>query len=164
MTQNGDKKNESSSVGMCALRLDPPKNFDFEPKNWPMWNENFERFRSASGLSAQPQQQLIDTLIYVMGFKANSIAKSFTYEAGKTSSDKYDDVKGKFDSHFLPHKNVIHERYLFCTRSQKQNESAEEFITSLYKLAETCEFKSMTGATIKDEMIRDRIVVGVADG
>lgn len=33
---------------MCALRLDPPKKFVFEPKNWPMWN--FERFRSASGL------------------------------------------------------------------------------------------------------------------
>lgn len=72
-----------------------------------------------------------------MGFKANSIAKFFTY----------------------------HECYVFYTRSQKPGESAEEFIiiTALYKLAETCDFECMTESTIKDEMIRDRIVMGVAD-
>ncbi len=148
---------------MCALRLDPPKAFSFEPKDWPAWAENFERFRSASGLAKQPEEQQIDALIYIMGFKANSIAKSFSY-ATDEDSKKYNTIKSKFSAHFLPHKNVIHERYLFYTRNQKPEESAEEFITALYKLAETCDFASMKEETIQDEMIRDRIVVGVLDG
>ena len=34
----------------------------------------------------------------------------------------------------------------------------EQFITSLYSLAELCEF-----GALKDELIRDRIVVGIRD-
>lgn len=83
-----------------------------------------------------------------MGFKANSIAKSFTY-APSEDKTKYSTIKGKFDAHCMPHKNVIHERYLFYTCSQKPNKTAEEFITMLYKLAETCDFESMNPATIK---------------
>lgn len=59
---------------------------------------------------------------------------------------------------------MIHESYLFYTRAQKSGKSAEEFITALHKLAETCDFELMTEATIKDEMIQDRIVVGVGNG
>lgn len=43
MTIEVKTKNKSAEKStMCALRLDPPKNFDFKPKNWPMWIENFE--------------------------------------------------------------------------------------------------------------------------
>jgi len=45
------------------------------------------------------------------------------------------------------------ERAKFNLRSQKDNESVENFITDLYCLAEYCEF-----GTLKDDLIRDRIV------
>ncbi|UYV61897.1 hypothetical protein LAZ67_1007006 [Cordylochernes scorpioides] len=41
---------------------------------------------------------------------------------------------------------------------QEEGEPIDKFITSLYNLAESCEY-----ATLHDEMIRDRIVVGVRD-
>ncbi|UYV63189.1 hypothetical protein LAZ67_2003384 [Cordylochernes scorpioides] len=41
---------------------------------------------------------------------------------------------------------------------QEEGEPIDEFITSLYSLAESCEY-----ATLHDEMIRNRIVVGVRD-
>ena len=46
----------------------------------------------------------------------------------------------------------------FNLRSQKENEPVDNFITDLYCLAEYCEF-----GTLKDDPIRNRIVVGLKD-
>ena len=41
---------------------------------------------------------------------------------------------------------------------QRQSEATDSFIQDLYKIAEGCNY-----GTLKEELIRDRIVVGVAD-
>lgn len=53
---------------------------------------------------------------------------------------------------------MIFERAKFNRRCQGNTESAEQFITSLYNLAEDCAY-----GDLKDEMIWDRIVVGIRD-
>ncbi|UYV67708.1 hypothetical protein LAZ67_5001667 [Cordylochernes scorpioides] len=58
--------------------------------------------------------------------------------------------------YFIGKRNVIYERAKFNRRSQGETEPVEEFITNLYVLAETCSYGSL-----KEEMIRDRLVVGV---
>ncbi|KAL7874745.1 hypothetical protein SRHO_G00057150 [Serrasalmus rhombeus] len=56
-------------------------------------------------------------------------------------------------------------RFRIATKLDKEDqdvqsgESVEAFIRNLYELAEHCEF----GAS-KDEQIRDRLVIGIADG
>lgn len=67
-------------------------------------------------------------------------------------------VKGKFEAHFVVKRNVIFERAIFNLRSQQDGESVDNFITDLYCLAEYCEF-----GTLRDDLIRDRIVVGIKD-
>ena len=59
---------------------------------------------------------------------------------------------------FKIRKNFIFERTHFNSRSQREGESVEQFIISLYSLAEHCECGEM-----KDKMIRDRNVVGIHD-
>ena len=49
-------------------------------------------------------------------------------------------------------------RARFNHHSQGQNESIEQFITRLYQLSETSEY-----GDLKEEMIRDRYVVGIRD-
>ena len=71
---------------------------------------------------------------------------------------EYSKVITQFDTFFKVRKNVIFERARFNSHSQREGESMEQFITSLYSLAEHCEYGEM-----KDEMIRDRIVVGIRD-
>ena len=73
-------------------------------------------------------------------------------------SKKYEVVKDKFDSHFVKRRNVIFERAKFNSRKQEPGESVDTFITALYTLAEHCNY-----GTLHDEMIRDRIVVGIRD-
>lgn len=59
---------------------------------------------------------------------------------------------------FIVKKNVVYERALFNSRSQREGEAAADFITALYALVETCDYGSL-----KDELLRDRIVFGVRD-
>ena len=90
-----------------------------------------------------------------MGCESEDIFTSFTFDDG-ADQNNYDRVKEKFDHHFIAKKNVIHERAKFNQRVQGQDEPVENFITDLYRLAEFCEYTSL-----KDEMIRDRLVVGL---
>ncbi len=71
---------------------------------------------------------------------------------------KYKDVIAKFDAFFRVRNNVTFERARFNQRCQGLDESAEQFITGLYSLSENC-----TYGDLRDEMIRDRIVVGIRD-
>ena len=69
---------------------------------------------------------------------------------------KYDGVLKTFDTFFGVRKNVIFERARFNRYSQLPEEPAEHFIAALYSLTDSCEY-----GTLRDEMIRDRIVVGI---
>jgi len=64
----------------------------------------------------------------------------------------------KFDALFKVHQNVIFKCGKFNKHVQLAGESAEQFITALYHLAETCNYQDM-----KAEMICDRLVVGIRD-
>ena len=85
-----------------------------------------------------------------MGMQAEHIFKSFTFGDGE-DAESYDDVMGKFESYFIPKRNIIHERAVFHTRVQAQGESVETFIRSLHELAEHCSFDK------KSEEIRDNV-------
>jgi hypothetical protein len=65
-------------------------------------------------------------------------------------------LKAKFRELCNPLTNVIIERHRFNTRVQEASEPVQNFITALKILADTCEY-----GTIKDSLIRDRIVCGV---
>ena len=67
-------------------------------------------------------------------------------------------VLSKFESFYLPKTNITCERYGFFTKSQEPGESIDHYVTALRKLAQTCDF-----GDIRDSLIRDRIVFGVAD-
>ena len=91
-----------------------------------------------------------------MGDQADDILLSF--QLSEEDKKKYDVVLGKFQGHFVKRRNVIYERMKFNQRIQQEGESVESFITDLYALSETCNYGELT-----NEMIRDRIVVGIRD-
>ena len=96
----------------------------------------------------------VSTLIYAMGDQADDILHSFALSEENRKS--YQMVKSKFDDHFVKRQNVIFERAKFNRRIQEGGESVDTFITALYSLAEHCGYSEL-----HDEMIRDRIVVGI---
>ncbi|UYV85066.1 hypothetical protein LAZ67_X004444 [Cordylochernes scorpioides] len=134
-----------------------PEPFNFSnPGDWPKWIRRFERFRQASGLINNPENEQVNMLVYCMGDNADDILLS--YKIAGDQLEKYDKVIKCFESHSIPRRNIIYERTRFNQRCQQEGERVNYFITALHSLAEHCNF-----GVLYDELIRDRIVVGVRD-
>ena len=148
---------EKSEHMAATYQVSPPEQFHFgHPEEWLKWIRRFERFRKASGLEEKAEEAQVNTLIYTMGDDADDIVRSF--RLSEEDSTKYSVVRAKFDAHFVKRRNVIYERAKFNLRRQEEGEPVDSFITALYGLAEHCGY-----GDLHDEMIRDRIVVGIRD-
>ena len=143
---------------MAQIRLATPAPFDFRnPSDWQRWKRHFQQFREASGLQGESQSKQVNTLLYCMGEEAGAVLAS----TNATEDDRktYATVLAKFDTFFQVRKNMIYERARFNRRNQQSGETAEEYIMALYELVESCDY----GDDIKEEMIRDRLIVGIRD-
>ena len=54
--------------------------------------------------------------------------------------------------------NVIHERAKFHRRVQQSEDNVKSYIRGLFEIADLCDFE-----TLKDEQVRDQLVVGISD-
>lgn len=137
--------------------ISPPEAFDFSDfASWPTWIRRFERFRIAAGLDQKSKEYQVNSLIYTMGDRADDVLN--TLALSEADKKEYDKVRDAFEKHFICKHNVIYERAKFNKRCQEPGESAEAFITAVHKLAEHCQY-----GILKEEMIRDRLVVGIKD-
>ena len=142
---------------MATFQVNPPEQFSFnKPDEWLKWSRRFERFRQTSGLVEKEGVIQINTLIYSMGSEADEILNSFVMTEDKKKD--YGIILNRFNDYFVVRRNTIFERAKFNQRRQGENEPVDSFITSLYTLAEYCEY-----GILHDEMIRGRTVVGLRD-
>lgn len=144
-------------------KFGPPEPFDFsQPAEWLTRRQRFSRFRVASKLDKESGEVQVNSLLYSMERDAEPIYGSFVFSAATEAMPypeyEFNLVMQKFNQHFVPKRNVIQDRACFHKRSQRDGETVEAFVRSLYELAQHCEF----GAG-KDEQIRDRIVIGIID-
>ena len=106
--------------------------------------------------ASRGNKEKIDILCYVMGEQSEEILSQIM--PALNAETTYEAVKAKFNGYFAPKKNVVFERYRFNSRVQQTDESVDSFVTALYTLAETCEF-----GELKEDLIRDRVVIGIRD-
>lgn len=131
-----------------------PESFNFaDPSSWPKWRKRFERYMSIAGHVNKPDEEKNNLLLYLMGEESENILLQFD-----PKPETYVETLDCFEKHFIPRRNIIFERFKFNSCIQKPEEPVEKFITRLHKLAENCDF-----GALKDELIRDRIVVGMLD-
>ncbi|UYV63212.1 hypothetical protein LAZ67_2003458 [Cordylochernes scorpioides] len=137
------------------MQIAAPEGFNFgKPNEWPIWLKRFQRYRIASGLSEKSENEQVNALVYIMGDKAEEIL--ILFNLSEAQNNDYKLVVSKLQNYFIGKRNLIYERAKFNRRSQGESEPVEEFITNLYVLAENCNY-----GILKEEMIRDRLVVGV---
>ena len=141
---------------MAQYQVKPPDPFSFKAEEWTKWIKRFDRFRIASGMDAQDEENQVNALIYTMGEQAEDIVVSLHLNAEEAGD--YGTVKNKLDAHFVTRRNIIFERAKFNQRQQEVGESADSFHTALHCLAEYCGY-----GALHDEMVRDRLVVGLRD-
>lgn len=127
---------------------------------WERFKNQFEVFRLAKSINNKAQDVQVANLLMKMGVESIPVYNQFTWfkngEDGELDDKTYVNVLAKFDTYFRPVKNVIFERLRFNQIIQLQGQSIQDFITALQTQADNCEY-----TTMRDEMVRDRIVVGV---
>ena len=134
-------------------RIDPPGNFDFsDPGKWTRWKARWLRYREASRINEHPDKEQINTLVYSLGEQAEDIILS-----RGIPEDTHDRVLAAFDNYFGVRTNIIVERAEF-NKLVQNGDGMDIYINKLYRQAEYCQY-----GALREELIRDRIVVGVDD-
>jgi hypothetical protein len=140
-----------------AAHISMPQPFNFqEPESWTRWHQRYTRYASASGLDEKAETVQVNTLLYCMGEASEDILS--TFDLSEANKKKIKIVTDKFKDYFIKRKNFVYERAKFNRRIQEEGESVDSFITTLYSLAENCNY-----GALREELIRDRIVIGIRD-
>ena len=74
----------------------------------------------------------VSALIYTMGREAEHVFKSFTLAEGDDA--KIDVTLAKFHEHFVPKRNIIHERARFHQWNQNQRDTVKSYEAYTNKL------------------------------
>ncbi len=126
---------------MSQFQVPLPEKFSFKSEDRLKWIKHFERFRIASGLETQANENQVNALIYTMGEEAEDMLTSF--HLSTTEAAEYETVKDRLDAHFIAWS--IFERIKFNQWQQEMGESVECYITALHCLAENCGYGTLSG-------------------
>ena len=96
-------------------------------------------------------------LLYSLGEDVDDVLTSMNIS--EDGGKNFAEVLAKFEAFFKVRQNIIFERAKFNKRTQLDGESAKQYITTLYHLAEMCNYPQ----DLKSDMIQDRLVVGIRD-
>ena len=113
----------------------------------------------ATELDTKSEGVQVATLLTVIGEEARDVYSTFTDWANEGDENKIAPVLQKFAEYCQPRKNIPFERYRFNRRTQEAGESYDQYKTALRKLAEGCDFDTIT----PDEMLRNRLIFGIRD-
>lgn len=125
--------------------------------NWELFRAEFEDYALVTGLAEKPGEVQAATLRSVMGSECRHV---YRHNLNLTAEQQRDitTILEALEAYFKPARNVIYERYVFGCCKQEEGESIDNFVTRLREKAATCDY-----AGLKDEMIRDKIVLGITN-
>ena len=146
-----------------GFNLPPPAPLAIHDQNaaekWKKFRLAWTSYALAAELGKKSEAVQVATLLTVIGEEARDVYSTFTDWADEADATKIAPVLQKFAEYCQPRKNVPFERYRFNRRTQEAGESYDQYKTALRKLAESCDFDTIT----PDEMLRDRLVFGIRD-
>lgn len=139
--------------------LSPPSALSFDgniAENWKRWKQRFELYLLAAGLDTKPENRQVAVLLHTIGEEA--LEKFNTFGLSEEGSKKLPEVMESFERYCTPKANESVDRHIFFTKSQQTSESFDLCLTDLKKLSIPCGF-----GTLRDGLIKDRIISGLAD-
>ena len=127
-------------------------------EKWKKFKRAWDSYSLATELNEKSEAIQVATLLTVIGEEAREVFSTFAWTTADDSA-KIMPVLKKFEEYCQPCKNVPFERYRFNRRVQEPGETYDQYRTALLKIAEGCEFQTIT----PDEILRDRLVFGIRD-
>ena len=134
--------------------------------NFRKFKQRYENYMLATGANTKSNGMQVAILLHVIGEEALEVYNTLTIQRRTTVVDDVEteldinteDILKAMENYCNPRKNTVFERYKFYNMKQVPGVKIDEYITSLKVQAKLCEFKDQL-----DDMIRDRIVCGIAD-
>ena len=136
-----------------------PKQLDMDgniANNWKKFKRSWNNYEKASCLNTKPSDLRAATFLTCIGSEAMDVFDGFDF-ANDAEKEDITTIMDKFESFCVGKTNVTYERYLFHSCSQNDM-TFDNFLTSIRKLAKTCNY-----GTLKNELITDRLVLGIND-
>ena len=91
--------------------------------------------------------------------EARDVYSTFSDWAEAGDDKKIQPVLKKLGEYCEPRRNISFERYRFNHRVQEQGETYDQYRTALRKIAEGCDFVTIT----PEEILRDHLLFGIRD-
>ena len=129
--------------------------FDSTQEEWTEYVERLDSYFIANDLTDPAKKRAI--LVNAVGPKTYRLIKTLCLP-DKPQDYSFGGIVERVKTHFHPKPSPIIKRYEFNERKQKPGESIAEFLAAIRKIADDCEY-----GTVLDDMLRDRLVFGVAD-
>lgn len=128
--------------------------FDFNTETWTSYQERLEQYFIVNGIN---DEKKVAGLLTLLGEKSYGLLRSLTSPL-KPSEKTYDELCALLKEHLSPKPLLIAERFRFHKRNQATGESINDYVATLRKLSEHCDF----GTNLTDTL-RDRFVCGLRD-
>ena len=125
--------------------------------NWKAFKRIWENYEIATGLVNKEPGLRCATFLTCLDPDGLHVVDGLKFDQENDSKD-ITKVITAMDTYCIGQTNVIYERYAFNRREQEPSESIDPYVAALCILAKTCNF-----GDLRDELIRDRIVVGIRD-
>ncbi|XP_018908512.2 uncharacterized protein [Bemisia tabaci] len=119
-------------------------------ERWEVWKAKFEIFMCATTCDGESDARRNCLLLQFLGDDAYSIYASFNKKYNKLTHKQLIEL---FDAHFKPEKNVEMALYKLINRKQKEDETLDEFVTSLKNLSLACNLDNQRDKIVKAIMI-----------
>jgi len=145
-------------IAMASV-LPPPEKMDLKGDlrgNWQFFKTTWVNYAAALELAKKAKEVQVGTLLSVMGKDCLQVFMNLPME----DEDRKDPAKilDKLSVYFEGKQYIIYERYLFNSISQEKSETFDQFVNRLRDQGKDCAYEGL-----QDQMIRDRIVIGITD-
>ena len=156
------------------LNISPPLPYSPE-QPFIYWLDELENYiLAAAGVIDEPRKKAI--LLSIIGPTAKKVIANFS----PTEKSSYTSIVDALKGHYTEHQNDVVERHVFNTLAQHEGETIDTFVTRLRTQAAKCNYKvqsvtrtltvnevehpvNVEFTDLTDDLIRDRIVVGIHD-
>ena len=126
--------------------------------NWKRFKRSWQNYAIIARLDKFEENFKAALFLSVIGEQALEMFEGMDF-ATKTDRNILCKIVEKFKEFCIGETNETYERFVFNRRNQEENESVEQYVTVIRKLAQT----SNSCNCLSDSLIRDRFVLGIRD-
>ena len=154
-----EHNNMATAIPTLPAGLKPPQPLKTDGNlatNWKRFKRTWDNYATVARLERYDEKFKTAMFLSVIGEDALEMFDGMDFTP-ETDHQLLSKVVEKFEEFCIGETNETYERSIFNRPNQEENESIDQYVTVLRKLAQTCNFCNC----LHDSLIRDRLVLGI---